>query len=87
MNFGESKGLTFERALIYPTKPILEWLKDNALDIPPTSRCKFYVAITRAKYSVAIVYDYKDTEDFPGIEKYCPLPKLSGSLRVNSIIN
>jgi DNA helicase-2/ATP-dependent DNA helicase PcrA len=67
--------------------PIKEWIKNNSSDLETTSRCKFYVAITRARYSVAIVYDYKDTEDFPGIEKYCPLPKLSGSLRVNSRTN
>ena len=29
MNFGESKGLSFERVLIYPTTPIKKWLKDN----------------------------------------------------------
>ncbi|PHR58057.1 MAG: DNA helicase II [Arcobacter sp.] len=57
MNFGESKGLGFDRILIYPTQPILDWiLKDKAIE--STSRAKFYVAITRAKYSVAIVYDY-----------------------------
>jgi superfamily I DNA/RNA helicase len=27
MNFGESKGLSFDRVLIYPTDPILKWLR------------------------------------------------------------
>ncbi|MBW6488630.1 hypothetical protein [Sulfurimonas sp.] len=55
MNFGESKGLGFDRVLIYPTKPILDFvLKNKNLD--GTSRAKFYVAITRARYSVAFVY-------------------------------
>jgi len=40
MNFGESKGLTFDRVLIYPTKPMLDWLLDNTKDLAPTSRSK-----------------------------------------------
>ena len=70
MNFGESKGLSFERVLIYPTGPIKKWLKDNDSDLRPTSRSKLYVAITRAEYSVAFVYNYKDDEDIDGCEKY-----------------
>ena len=70
MNFGESKGLSFERVLIYPTGPIKNWLKDNSSKLQPTSRCKLYVAITRAEHSVAFVYDYEDSEDVWGCEKY-----------------
>ncbi len=70
MNFGESKGLSFERVLIYPTIPIKKWLKDNSSDLAPTSRSKLYVAITRAEQSVAFVYDYEDNEDVDGCEKY-----------------
>ena len=70
MNFGESKGLSFERVLIYPTTPIEKWLKDNSRDLAPTSRSKLYVAITRAEQSVAFVYDYEDNEDIDGCEKY-----------------
>lgn len=55
MNFGESKGLSFDRVLIYPTKPFLDWLGDNSTQLAETSRSKLYVAITRARYSVAIV--------------------------------
>ncbi|WP_426484621.1 UvrD-helicase domain-containing protein [Flavobacterium sp. 2] len=58
MNFGESKGLSFERVLIYPTKPYVKWLLDNDSELAATSRSKFYVAITRARYSVAIVYSF-----------------------------
>lgn len=46
MNFGESKGLSFDRVLIYPTKPFRDWLKNNFSDLAPTSRSKLYVAIT-----------------------------------------
>lgn len=57
MNFGESKGLTFDRVLIYPTKDFCKWLKNNNTELNEESRSKFYVALTRARYSVAIVMD------------------------------
>jgi superfamily I DNA/RNA helicase len=66
MNFGESKGLSFDRVLIYPTKPFIDWLRDNTYDLADTSRSKFYVAITRARYSVGIVVD-KDNFNVTGI--------------------
>jgi len=69
-NFGKSKGLTFERVLIYPTIPIKKWMVDNTAELFPMSRCKFYVALTRAKYSVAIVYDYAGDEEIEGVKKY-----------------
>lgn len=70
-NFGESKGLSFDRILIYPTEPIIKWLKNSTSNLAPTSRSKLYVAITRARYSVAFVYDFKDKETFvKGINKY-----------------
>lgn len=72
MNFGESKGLDFENILIYPTTSITNWIKDSNTDLPLTSRCKFYVAVTRAIYNVGIVYDYKDDDEFEGVEKYVP---------------
>jgi len=70
INYGNSKGLSFERLLIYPTNPIRDWIKDNSSELAPTSRCKFYVAVTRAKYSVGIVYDYADDEEIDGIDKF-----------------
>jgi len=70
INFGNSKGLSFDRILIYPTKPIIDWVKNNNSGLQPTSRCKFYVAVTRAKYSVGIVYDYCDEENLDGIDKF-----------------
>ncbi len=70
MNFGESKGLSFERVLIYPTKPIINWFTDNNIDLAPTSCSKLYVALTRAKYSVGIIYDYSENIELNGIEKW-----------------
>lgn len=69
MNFGESKGLSFDRVLIYPTKPFLNWLHKGA-ELAPTSRSKLYVALTRARQSVGIIYNYNDSEVVEGIQKF-----------------
>lgn len=59
-NFGESKGLTFERVLIYPTKKFVDALLINQYEIlDDSTKAKCYVAVTRAKYSVAIVIKKK----------------------------
>lgn len=53
-NFGECKGMTFERILIYPNGPFKDFLiRGKALKTPQ----KYYVAVTRAKYSIAFVVD------------------------------
>jgi superfamily I DNA/RNA helicase len=67
MNFGESKGLSFDRVLIYPTKPFIEWLKDSNSQLADTSRSKLYVAITRARYSVGIVIDDELAKDLSNL--------------------
>lgn len=70
MTFGESKGLTFDRVLIYPTTPMVQWLFDRKKELKNQSRSKFYVAVTRAKYSVAIVFDNKKKQTAEGIRDY-----------------
>jgi hypothetical protein len=70
VNFGESKGLTFERVLIYPKEPFVKWLINNNFDLKPTSRSKFYVAITRARYRVGIVYDFDSLLKIEGVKFY-----------------
>lgn len=72
MTFGKSKGLEFNRVLIYPTKPFISWLLNHKSPLQPTSRSKFYVAITRAIYSVGIVFDYDDSVKIIGIKKFNP---------------
>lgn len=72
MNFGASKGLAFERVLIYPTAPISMWLKNRTSELADTSRAKLYVAITRSRYSVAFVYDFKGDETIDGCQFYTP---------------
>ena len=65
-NFGESKGATYERIIIYPTKKMLEWILTNTPINTFEIKCKFYVAITRAKFSVAIVCKNSiDTDALP----------------------
>ena len=59
MNFGESKGLTFDRVLIYPHGPALKWLATGDAGFVEKSAAKIYVATTRARHSVAFVYDGK----------------------------
>lgn len=70
INFGDAKGLTFERVLIYPTKPMLEWIKDHNSALKPKSRARLYVAITRAKHSVAFVDDTIGAEGLSPIERW-----------------
>jgi len=70
-NFGKSKGLSFDRVLICPTNDMKKWLFDNSYNLKNETRAKFYVAITRAKYSVGIVCDYPDElAKIEGLEKY-----------------
>lgn len=53
-NFGECKGMTFERVLIYPNGPFKKFLLNGEKLKSPE---KYYVAATRAKYSIAFVVD------------------------------
>lgn len=57
LNFGLSKGQTFPRVLVFPTNGIKHFLKKNMVDDKIGNIPKLYVAITRAKYSVAFVFD------------------------------
>jgi len=79
--YGMSKGMGFDRVLIYPTAPIVKYLKDGKLTkikkvkgkekiIDAFDITKFYVAITRARYSVAIVCNFKNEEFLEGIKKW-----------------
>jgi len=68
-NFGETKGLTFDRVMIYPTEAMIKWIQNNNSRLESSTRAKFYVGITRAKYSVAIVFDY-DEKNIKDCAKY-----------------
>ncbi|MGC2161982.1 MAG: hypothetical protein WA634_08750, partial [Silvibacterium sp.] len=57
MNFGEAKGLTFDRVLIFPHVGGTKWLSTGKLAHVKRSAAKMYVGTTRARYSVAFVFD------------------------------
>ncbi|WP_332770524.1 UvrD-helicase domain-containing protein [Phenylobacterium sp.] len=59
VNFGESKGRGFDHVVILPTGPMKKWLADPDSDLAAQSRAKFYVALTRARHSVAVAMDWK----------------------------
>lgn len=61
-NFGQSKGLEFDRVLIYPTNELLKWVVDSSYNLKPQTRAKSYVAVTRAKFSVAILVEDKKAD-------------------------
>lgn len=64
LNFGLSKGKSFDRVLIYPTVTILKWILKGT-ELTPETKSKFYVAVTRARYSVGIVYTPKRKDVLP----------------------
>jgi DNA helicase-2/ATP-dependent DNA helicase PcrA len=53
-NFGTVKGLTFDRVLVCASGPIEDFLTKGK-PMKDAACCGFYVAVTRARYSVAIV--------------------------------
>lgn len=72
LNFGKSKGLTLDRVVIYPSGPMIKWLKNSRSELSQTARSKFYVALTRARYSVAIVAAKSDIKNIDMIAVYDP---------------
>lgn len=72
--FGSAKGKEFDDVLIYPTQAMEQWLINfnNSL-LEPTTKAKFYVAITRARHSVAFVvssHTYSQLENHTHIQKW-----------------
>lgn len=54
LNFGQCKGMTFDRVAIFPNNKYKEFLKNGtSLDSP----CKYYVSATRARYSIVFVVE------------------------------
>ena len=56
LNLTASKGMTIERVLIVPTAPIAKFITSGTY-LEATSASSIYVAVPRAKQSVAIVLD------------------------------
>lgn len=55
INFGSSKGMTFERTLIYPHEMLRKFLMTDNLKDAGAAIAKIYVAVTRARQSTAFV--------------------------------
>ncbi|WMY79476.1 hypothetical protein [Citricoccus sp. I39-566] len=66
LTFGLSKGLTFERTIVYVQKTVQNFLRQSAWaptrglesvvkELSPKTASNFYVAVTRAERSVALV--------------------------------
>jgi hypothetical protein len=64
MNIGVSKGSTFDRVLIFPTKPMLQYIKSGNPDVL-AAREHLYVAVTRARHSVAFVVSRREATYIP----------------------
>ena len=70
INYGNAKGMTFDRTLIYPHAPLKKFLMTGDLKDAGKEIAKIYVAITRARQSVAFVVD--DNTPAPGLTNYEP---------------
>jgi len=66
LNFGLSKGLGFDHVIIYPTSDMAKWMLDQNIELAEITRAQFYVAITRARHSVAVFRDFKNNEIMDG---------------------
>ena len=70
INFGNAKGMTFERTLIFPHGPLRKFLVSAKLADAGKEIPKLYVAVTRARQSVAFVVN--DDTLVSGLSLYRP---------------
>ncbi|WP_088036417.1 UvrD-helicase domain-containing protein [Evansella clarkii] len=54
LTFGKSKGVTRDHVVIFPTKAMNDHARGKPAELKDQTLAKYYVALTRAKYSVAI---------------------------------
>lgn len=57
LNYGNSKGATYDRVVIIPVSTVLPFLESQKKITKNQTRAKFYVACTRAKYSIVFALD------------------------------
>lgn len=57
LNYGASKGATYDRTVIIPVRTVLPFVTKQAQITSNQTRSKFYVACTRAKHSIVFVVD------------------------------
>jgi DNA helicase II / ATP-dependent DNA helicase PcrA len=64
ITFGEAKGLAREHVIIYPTDPIKKFMK-SGFALNEKQAARFYVAVTRAEQSVAVILDERRSAAVP----------------------
>ncbi|MFC1705444.1 UvrD-helicase domain-containing protein [Planctomycetota bacterium] len=69
-NFGESKGMSFDRVVIYPTRDMRNWILDRNQVLKEATRAKLYVAITRARHSVAFLLEGSEASPVPDLYRF-----------------
>lgn len=84
MNMGESKGLGMKNCLIYPTNPMLDFLKSGK-DLAPVEKAKLYVAITRATHIVGIAIPQKFISNKIKIAYWDPSEDIFSTMPLDSI--
>lgn len=67
-NFGDSKGKSFNRTIIFPTSDMKLWLKNHSTSLAPLTRAQLYVALTRTRQSLAIYLDGESIDDYPFLD-------------------
>lgn len=68
LNYGASKGSTYERTVIIPVSTVMPFLINQKEITSNQTRSKFYVACTRARHSVVFVVNgFKETAHFKPI--------------------
>lgn len=66
-NIGLIKGKTYDRVLVFPTKPMVDYLR--SADVSKAGdKSRLYVAVTRARYSACFVLD--DCQNALGIQEW-----------------
>lgn len=63
-NFGEVKGLEYDRVLLAPTGDFEKFIK-GGVEVTGTTASKFYVGVTRARQSVALIVDKPGSSTLP----------------------
>lgn len=58
---GRVKGITVDHVLIYPTSEMVKFLVSGVSALKDQAACKLYVAVTRARFSVAFITDSRNT--------------------------
>lgn len=62
--YGNSKGVTYERVVIFPISTVLPFITKGVKIKSGQTRAKFYVACTRAKYSVVFAVEKINILDY-----------------------